>query len=88
MKDFFLVLRLLFVVVAAPLASVCHAFFPAFELFVSLVLGAVVSILVLVLACVVCVVFLDAVAFAVFVVLLLYLSSSGSWWARWCSSWV
>ena len=35
-KDFFLVLMFLFVVVAAPLASACHARFPAFELFVPL----------------------------------------------------
>ena len=36
LKDFFLVLMFLFVVVAAPLASACHTRFPAFELFVPL----------------------------------------------------
>ena len=87
LKDFFFVLRLLYVVVAAPLASACHAWFPAFELFVSLVLDVVVSVLVLLLYIVYGFIFLAAVAFVEFAVLLLYPSLSSSWWARWCSSW-
>ena len=47
-KDFFLVLMFLFVVVAAPLASTCHARFPTFELFVPLFQHAVVLLKVLV----------------------------------------
>ena len=47
-KDFFLVLRFLLVLVAAPLASECHARFLAFELFVPFFLGAAVSFIVLV----------------------------------------
>jgi hypothetical protein len=65
--------------VAAPLASACHAYFPAFELFVSLVFDTVVSFLVLVLAYIVYgFVFLTAVAFVEFAVLLLYPSPSSS----------
>ena len=87
MKDFFFVLRLLFVVVAAPLASSCHAWFPAFELFVSLVLDVVVSFLVLVLYIVYGFVFLAAAAFVEFAVLSLYPSLSSSWRARCCFAW-
>ena len=43
-KGFFLVLGLLDVVAASPLAAACHARFPACELFVSPLLGAVVSL--------------------------------------------
>ena len=50
-KDFFLVLMFLLVVVATPLASACHASFPAFELFVPLFYGALVLSMMLVLLC-------------------------------------
>ena len=78
-KDFSLVLKFPFVVVAAPLASACHACFPMVEVSVSLIFDALVSFLVLVLAYIVYgFVFLAAVAFVRFAVLLLYPSPS-SW---------
>ena len=69
-KDFFLVLMFLLVVVAAPLASACHASFPAFELFVPLFLGAAVLFMMLVLSPCSC----------------FTPPQSSSWLARWCFS--
>ena len=50
-KGVFLMLMFLLVMVAPPLASACHASFPAFELFVPLFYGALVLIMTLVLLC-------------------------------------
>ena len=78
-KDFFLVLMLPYVVVAAPLASSCHAFLPTFDLFASLVFDSVVLFLVLVLVYIVYgFVVLAAIHFVEVAVLLLYPSPSNS----------